>query len=230
MYADEAELATPYAVRRQLIEYGGRTPHGWPMWRLVRAGDCVILCQGRVHHFPRGVDYSIEHAERIRPTRISAGQSLMPRYRDIDREAWILQKWFPPKMWGTAIEWRQHRAEEVDTALFVQSFPENGDYFLLAGPWASIDEAGDITEAIALYLRREAAKPRDAENYIKCLMAREYAERERKLEQVAREIDRAETEMALTLKSVSADAQKVRDGIAAEAGIEGHLGASEAWG
>ena len=61
-------------------------------------------------------------------------------------------------------------------------------------------------------------------------MAREYAERERKLEQVAREIDRAETEMALTLKSVSADAQEVRDGIAAEAGIEGHLGASEAWG
>lgn len=230
MYGDEAERKTPWRVRQLLQEYGGATPHGWPMWRLVQAGDCTILCQGRMHHFPRGIDYTIENAENIRPTRISGGRMLLPRYRDIDSESWILQKWFPPKLWGTAAEWRLHRTEDKDTPLLVQEFPENGDYFMMAGPWRTIDEAGDLHAAIHIYLLREAKKPRDAENHVRYLMAREHSERERRLEQLAREIDRAETELAITLKSVSADAQKVRDRIAAEAGIEGHLGASEAWG
>ena len=230
MYGDEAERKTPFAIRRLLVEYGGVTPHGWPMWRLVQAGDCTILCQGTMHQFPRHVDYSIESAELIRPARISGGRMLLPRYRDIDRESWILQKWFPPKMWGTAIEWKWHRAEDQSTALFVQEFPENGDYFMLCGPWRTIEEAGDLRQAIHAFLTRETEKPRDAENYIKFLMSREHAERNRKLEKLALEIDRAETELAATLKSVSPSAQAVRDRIAAERGIEGHLGASEAWG
>lgn len=240
MYGDEAELKTPRAIRQQLIEYGGETPHGWPMWRLVQAGDCTVLCQGTMHHFPRNVDpteddgdkmvYGFQSKPMLRPERITGGRMLLPRYRDIARESWILQKWFPPKMWGTAIDWKQARAEDPDTQLFIQEFPENGDYFMLAGPWRTIDEVGDVTQAISLYLRRESKKPRDAENYVRYLMSVEYAERQRKLENMAREIDRAESELEVTLKSVSRDAQMVRDRIAAEAGIEGHLGASEAWG
>lgn len=230
MYGDEAERKTPYRIKRLLLDYGGTTPSGLPMWRMVRAGDCLILCQGRMHHFPRGVDYSIEEAETIRPTRISGGRMLLPRYRDIDRDDWILQKWFPPRLWGTAVDWRQHRAEDKDTRLFIQEFPENGDYFMLAGPWRSIEEAGDLREAIHLYLTREQKKPRDAEQYVRFLMSQEHAGRERELENLAREIDRAETQMAMTLKSVSRDAQMVRDQIAREGSIEGHLGASEAWG
>ena len=223
MYGDNAELKTPWAVRSMLREYGGLTPHGWPMWRLVRAGDCTILCQGTMHHWPRKDRAS-------RPERITAGRMLQPRYRDIPRESWILQKWFPPKLWGTAAQWKEHRAEDIDTALFVQEFPVNGDYFMMAGPWATIEEAGDLRVAIHLYLMREAKKPRDAENYIRLLMSIEYSEREKRLLEAAREIDRAETELQATLKSVSGDAQRVRDRIAAQAGLEGHLGASEAWG
>lgn len=230
MYGDDADEKTPYAIKRLLIDYGGYTPSGLPMWRLVQAGDCMILCQGKMHHFPRGIDYTIEEAEAIRPSRISGGRMMLPRYRDIERESWILQKWFPPKLWGTAVDWRQHRSEDADTRLFVQEFPENGDYFMLAGPWRSIEEAGDLTAAIHIYLAREAKKPRDAENYVRYLMSQEHANREKQFEQLAREIDRAETEMSATLKSVSKDAQMVRDRIAAEQGINGHLGASEAWG
>jgi len=223
VYGDNAELKTPWAVRSMLREYGGLTPHGWPMWRLVRAGDCTILCQGTMHQWPR-------KGRASRPERITAGRMLQPRYRDIPRESWILQKWFPPKLWGTAAQWKEHRAEDIDTALFVQEFPVNGDYFMMAGPWATIEEAGDLRVAIHLYLMREAKKPRDAENYIRLLMSIEYSEREKRLLEAAREIDRAETELQATLKSVSGDAQRVRDRIAAQAGLEGHLGASEAWG
>lgn len=240
LYGDEAERKTPRAIRSRLIEYGGVTPHGWPMWRLVKAGDCTVLCQGTMHHFPRGIDPTDDDGaltaegfvseNMVRPTRISGGKMLLPRYRDIDRESWILQKWFPPKMWGTAIDWKQARAEDPDTQLFLQEFPENGDYFMLAGPWRTIEEAGELTEAIQIYLRRETQKPRDAENYVRYLMSVEYANREKEVEKLAAELDRAETELSMTLKSVSRDAQLVRDRIAAEAGISGHLGASEAWG
>jgi len=223
MYGDDADLKTPWLIRTMLRDYGGVTPTGLPMWRLVRAGDCTILCQGVMHHWPR-------KGRASRPDRITAGRMLQPRYRDIPKDSWILQKWFPPKLWGSAIQWKEQRGEDIDTRLFIQEFPENGDYFMLAGPWATIDEAGDLRHAIHLYLTREMKKPRDAEQYIRLLMSEEHARREKDLESLAREIDRAETQMQLTLKTVGKDAQMVRDRIAAEAGIEGHLGASEAWG
>ena len=60
MYAnDEIERQAPLPVRRLLLDFGGVTPTGRPMWRLVRAGDCRILCRGRMHHFARGKDLDL---------------------------------------------------------------------------------------------------------------------------------------------------------------------------
>jgi hypothetical protein len=230
LYGDDAERETPPAVKRLLIGYGGKTPTGLPMWRLVRAGSCRMLCQGRIHHFPRGVDMSIEDAASIRPDRIGGGVMLLPRYRDIDAQAWILQKWFPPSTWGTAIQWREHRAEDPDTPLFVQEFPHGGDYFMMAGPWRSIEEAGDLRAALRTYLRAMEARPKDGENYVRQMMAEEVNERAERLEKLEREIYRAEVEHMEVLKSVGADAQKIRNLLADQAGVKGHLGASEAWG
>lgn len=225
MYGDEAERKTPVAVRRLLRDYGGLTPHGWPMWRLVRAGDCTIVCQGRVHHFPRGVKLDIN----VKPTRISGGVARMPRYADINPDWWILQKWFSPRVWGSPFEWLSHRSED-SLRMMVQEFPENGDYFMLAGPWPSVEAAGDLRQPITLFLRRELHKRRDAEGFVKQMMAQELHERQERFEWLEREITRAEASLNPILKSVGSGAQKVRDSIAARAGISGHLGASEAWG
>lgn len=230
MYGDHAERKTPAEIRRLLLEYGGKTPTGLPMWRLVEAGDCRILCQGRMHHFPRGVDFSIERAAEIRPDSISGGVMLLPRYRDIPGHQWILQKWFPPSVWGSAADWRLHRAEDPDTPLFVQEFPANGDYFMLAGPWNSIEEAGDLRAALRTYLRSLLSRPKDAQNYVRQLMAEEVSERQERLEKLEKEIYRAEVEHRQMLTSVSSEAQRLRNLIAEQAGVDGHLSASEAWG
>lgn len=217
---------TPRQVKRLLLEYGGKTPTGLPMWRLVRAGDCTIVCQGRVHHFPRGVEIDIN----VRPTRISGGRAVMPRYRDIPRDHWILQKWFPPAIWGSCYEWRAHRGEEIDTPILVEEFPAQGDYFMLAGPWRDWREAGDLAAAIRLYLLRERSRTRDAEAFIRMRMADEAHERARNLEHLEREIARADAQVTEMARTVSADAQRMREQMAAAAGLDGHLGASEAWG
>lgn len=226
MYGDEAEKKTPRAIRKMLEEYGGKTPTGLPLWRLVQAGDCTILCQGRIHHFPRGVELDVN----VRPDRIGGGVLLLPRYRDIAPTDWILQRWFHPRVWGTAVEWKFHRTEDPDTPLFVQTFPANGDYFMLAGPWHSIEEVGDLRQAIHIYLKREQAKRRDTESFVRERMAEEAGRRAQDLAKLEVEIMRAEAALEPVLKSVSPDAQKVRDKIAAQAGLTGHLGASEAWG
>lgn len=226
MYADYAEDRTPRPIRRLLLDFGGLTPTGLPMWRFVRAGDCRMLCQGTVHHFPKSADLDIN----VRPDRIQGGQFHLRRYPQTDGKAWILQKWFPPSYWGTAEEWTGHRAESDDTRLFVQAFPSAGDYFFVAGPWPTPEAAGDLRAAIRVYMRQMAENPQDVEAYILTEMALEVAERRQRMEQLEMEINAAEAALNPMLKSVSGDAQRLRDRVAADAGLSGHFGASEAWG
>ena len=226
MYADHAEDRTPKNIRRLLVDFGGLTPTGLPMWRLVRAGDCRMLVQGTIHHIPKGVPLDIE-----RPIeRIEGGQFSLRRYPQTDGRAWILQKWFPPSLWGTAEQWCGHRADAEDTPLFVQKFPSAGDYFFVAGPWETPEAAGDLRAAIRVYMRQMMENPRDLEACILTEMALEISDRERRTEQLEREIASAEAALNPMLKSVSRDAQQMRDKIAASAGLNGHFGASEAWG
>lgn len=230
MYGDDAERKAPPEIRRLLLSYGGKTPSGLPMWRMVQAGDCRILCQGRMHHFPKGVDFSIEDTASIRPDSITGGIMLLPRYRDIPGHEWILQKWFPPSVWGGAAEWRMARAEDPDTPLFVQEFPANGDYFMLAGPWNTVEEAGDLRAAICAYLRSLLNRPQDGQNYVRQMMAEEMHDRQDRLDRLEKEIYRAEVANREMLTSVSGDAQRLRNRIAEQAGVTAHLSASEAWG
>lgn len=241
MAIEDIERHTPAAVRRLLREFGGVTPTGKPMWRLVRAGDCRILCQGRIHHFPRGVEQGfgardghgdlLDRGGSTRPDRIQGGVFWMPRYRDIAGEWWILQKWFPPHVWGSAVDWNAARTtEETDTALFAQEFPHAGDYFMLAGPWPTVDAAGDLRAPIRMYLRALSENPRDLEAHVQGEIAVEAAERRERLEALERTAMLAQSALMETWKSTSGDAQRVREQLAAGAGLKGHFGASEAWG
>ena len=226
LYGDNAEQASPRAVRTLLRSFGGLTPTKVPMWRLVKAGDCRILCQGTMHHFPRGVDLDWS----MLPARIEGGRFLLPRYRDIAAHRWILQKWFPPWIWGSAADWKAHRAEDGNTPLFSQEFPAAGDYYMLAGPWETVDEAGDLRRPILEFMRRERLKSRNLETMVAAMMAEETEEHRQKLEWLEREIMRAELAMDPIWKSTGLAAQQVRNAASAAMGIEGHFGAGEAWG
>ena len=230
MVLDDLERKTPRAVRNLLVEYGGLTPHGHAMWRLVQAGGCRILCQGTMHHFARGVDQDIVRDGKVTVERIQGGRYQLPRYRGTDPNAWILQRWFGPCIWGSAWDWRGHRAQDPDTPLFVQEFPAAGDYFMVAGPWNSIDAAGDLRVAIRSYMRAQHENPKDLEAYIRAEMATEVAERQRAAEALEREINAAEESMEQVLKSTSQAAQQFRNQWATTAGLTGHFGASEDWG
>lgn len=226
MYADYAEDRTPRDIRKMLIDFGGLTPNALPMWRFVQAGDCRRFVQGTIHHIPRGVPLDIEHAA----DRIEGGQFRLRRYPRFKTTAWILEKWFPPSYWGTAIDWSSHRADADDTPLFVDRFPSSGDYYFIAGPWDSREAAGDLRVAIRLWMKQMIENPRDMEAYILTEMAMEVSERQRRLEDFEKEVNAAEAALNPMLKSVSRDAQLMRDTIAREAGLKGHFGASEAWG
>lgn len=226
MYGDYAENRAPRAIQRLLVDFGGLTPTGLPMWRLVRAGDCRMMVQGTIHHIPAGMPLDPDQP----PERIQGGRFLLRRYPGIDVRHWILQKWFPPKLWGSAFEWEAHRAETDDTPLFAQSFPSAGDYFFIAGPWVTPEAAGDLRAAIRVYMKQMATNPVDVEACIAAEMAMEVSERQQRLEALEEEINAAEAALNPMLKSVSRDAQNLRDAFAAGAGLSGHFGASEAWG
>jgi hypothetical protein len=185
-----------------------------------------IRRQGTMHHWPRGVDKDWSMV----PNRIEGGRFTLPRYRDIAKTDWILQKWFAAWMWGTREDWASHRAEDGVTPLFVQEYPAHGDYFLMAGPWSSLDQAGDVTLAVTAFLKRERAKSRNFESAVAAMMAEEKEERAGQLEWLEREIMRAEQAMDPVWKSTSTTAQKAREQAAAAVNLTGHFGAGEDWG
>lgn len=227
MYEDRPEKDTPPEIRQMLTEYGGKTAEGWPAWRLVLAQNCRMQCFGRMSHAPKVKDTSDLDLRELTPERTEEGSYWIPRYR---AKGWILQRWFPPHTWGTRQAWEQEKAHDGIHRLRGK-YPENGDYFLLAGPWNSIDEAGDLRACIQQWNRAQMSNPNNFEVYFRQEMRRERREQQEEFDrfETTLEIYR-KTEILPVLKGSSQAAQRVRNRIQQGLGQGKHLGACEAWG
>src|ERR1035438_9126805 len=157
MFEDRPEKDTPQRVLDDLRDYGGESPDGQSIWRLVLAQNCRIHCFGRQNHVttPDVIpdDY---HPVNIVPDRIEEGEFWVPRYRC---KAWILQRWFPASVWGARSTWEGERAPDGRTRLLA-AYPNRGDYMMMpCGPWKSIAAAGDVKTAIRCYNAQQRANP-----------------------------------------------------------------------
>jgi hypothetical protein len=232
MYEDRPERDTPEEVQQLLEEYGGKSPDGQPIWRMVRAENRRILCFGTMNHISVDVSQLPElgRPTDVVPDRIEEGVFWVPRYED-HVEGWILERWFPASAWGSREKWEGERAKDGRTKLLA-AYPQRGDYMMMpCGPWKTIVEAGDLKGAIRCYNIQQRRNPVSWVNHQNAMLAFEAQQRQQKAEAYAEEIA-AQHRLGLEgiLRSVSTSAQEFRNAVARQTAGGINLGASEKWG
>ena len=77
-YENRPEKDTPPRVRAMLLSYGGRTPDGRPLWRLVKSGNRRVRIAGVMTTMPPGV--VPEDARRCAPKKefFGCADTVMP--------------------------------------------------------------------------------------------------------------------------------------------------------
>ena len=143
-YEDRPEKDTPPRVRMMLAGYGGRTPDGRPLWRLVKAANRRVRISGVMTTMPQGIV-----AEDATPLRIEEGDFWERRYIDA---GWVLERWFPPSSFGNKLQWESALSQDNVTPM-MGPFPERGGYFMLSGggPWPQIPLLEDVRESISIW-------------------------------------------------------------------------------
>ena len=209
-----------------LAEYGGCIPDGRPVWRMVLAQNVRIRATGIMRHAPKlsaAVDFDASH---VQAEHVEEGTFWVPRY---SFQGWILERWLPPTSWGSRAAWEQTRTDD-GTSRLLGPYPENGDYWMLAGPWSSIDEAGDLRAAIRDVNRATTQNPVNWELHVRTQLALEKAQREDRIRDFETQLEaHRKAELLPTLQSTSKAAQRVRNAALQMVGKREHAGASAAW-
>jgi hypothetical protein len=244
------EKDTPQHVLDELREYGGLSPDGQAIWRVILAQNSRVHCFGRRNHFsagkldkavtPSAEFHTVDDIDRpyrasvrdMRPTdvipdRIEEGEFWIPRYR---AKGWILERWFPASVWGSKAKWESEKATDGRMRLLA-AYPQRGDYLMMAGPWPQILFAGDLKAAIRSYNFQQKNNPVNWENHIQLMAHFEETERQALADAYAEEMAAQHREgLAGILRSTSGPAQEFRNVVSRHTAGSVNLGASEKWG
>jgi hypothetical protein len=240
-YEDRPEKDTPQWIQDELRAYGGESPGGDPIWKLVLAENCRTRFFGTMNHVSQGAIDSIsgeatpladgkfaaDSGGKVVPDRIEHGEHWVPRF---GVKGWILLHWYPASAWGSRAEWEGQKDKDGRTRLLA-AFPQRGDYMVMScGPWRTLNEVPDVKALIRHYNFQQIANPVNWENDTKAMIAMEKAEREAQAEQLAQELE-AQYRIGVTsvLTSVSSAAQRVRNAVSQSVGGV-QLDAAARWG
>lgn len=232
MYESRPEKDTPQFVLDELRDYGGLSPDGQAIWRLVLAQNCRTHCFGTMNHIAPGAAERLDDTSRpdqIVPDRIEEGEFWIPQYGKT--KGWILQRWYPASVWGSREKWEGEKAKDGRTRLLA-AYPQRGDYMMMpCGPWRTIAEAGDLKAAIRSYNVQQRRNPANWDNNIQAMAAFEVQQRQVQADAYAEELEaQFRLGFAGVVRTVSGAAQKVRNVMSEYATGGVNLGASEKWG
>jgi hypothetical protein len=220
MHEDRPEMETPPRVRALLSLYGGRTPDGRPLWRLILAQFKRLRVEGVMRTMPKTVTERWQNGalrtDIPSPDKVEEGVFWVPRYKFT---GWILERWFPGDAWGSEDLYSSQRSGADGRSRMMAGWPRNGDYFMLNGPWPTIDAAGDLKQHIREYMLDEREKPTDWSAHLRGELASEVWERDRVAAEYEDHLSTvARSEVDPILGSISHAAQQVRDQVAREVG------------
>ena len=222
------ENDAPKYLQKSLANHGGMVPgQNRPMWRLVLAQNCLIVTNGIMHDLGAGevscVAVGADGKKYYsKPSdSIKAGRFEVPKY---PCEGWILEKWFPASTWGSPEEWRSQKSEDGSTIM--GAYPNQGDYWMLAGPFEKVPDLSDLIQAIDMHRHAMATQPSNYANVLKQTILDEETKREQRREKLEKDLAyMRKDELVPVLKSTSLGAQRFRNQLQTACGLSDHLGA-----
>jgi hypothetical protein len=228
MKIDSAERSTPSAVRRELARYGGLNQYARAHWRIVLSEERLVRRGGVFREMPSGEVEQFQIADGgrvqytpVKPERERSGYFDVPKYAV---RGWILERWFPASMYGDRASWESVKSSDGVTPM-MGPYPSEGEYFMLAGPWAKIPEMADLKTAIAMHIRMEEANP---VSYEQRLLEEIHADLDLELKQYEKVMSDVahfyETEVEPVMRGTSLAAGRIRNELAAMTGDRTHQG------
>lgn len=230
MQIEEADRSTPSSIRAELGRYGGLTPYHKANWRLVLAQDRLVRRGGVFTTMPSGDVAVMEvdprtfevHRREVKAERVETGYKDVPKY---PCKGWILERWFPAHMAGMSrSEWEAVKSSDGTTPM-MGPYPSEGFYFMLAGPFETMPEIGDLRQAISMHLREETERPTSYQQVLLELI-HEDTDREEKAyqKQLADLAHFYEESVEPVLRGTSLGAGRIRNELAASMGDHSHQG------
>jgi len=208
----------------------------YPMWRLVWSEDVFEQTGGEWQDWPEGTAFSDRGAisnildqdgrpqPMATPIRVVAEVRRVPAYSHFDNPGWVLERWFPPSMFGGEEAW--YSAVVPGTTVHrMGPYPVDGRYIQRGGPFPQIPGMDFLEDFISSDQKRvEAVMSMDPEAYIKQQVYRA-EERERKQSEHAIEENTARLrDSMLFLDTISLSAGALRNKMAERSGIRSHMG------
>ena len=226
---DPAERDTPKTVRDRLADYGGRNQYGRAVWRVILAQRRIVTRAGIFHEFEEtgsfeqftvGANGQVEH-KPITPRSVTAGVQETPMY---GAEGWILERWFPPAIWGPREQWEELVGQDGVTPI-MGPYPAEGDYWMLGGPWTTMPCLDDLMQAIRVYEQERENRPVNFAAAMALHLKHKQDAEERKYQMAVEAIEQyRRSEILPLMKSGSLAAQRVRNQVQAQLGLKSHLG------
>lgn len=219
----DPNLDAPKPTLRFIKRFGGLNPYGLPNWRVCLAQNVLVTRAGIFHETTEGDGQVLTYDEHGRLVHnreatksvTTEGTFRVPRY---PKPGWILERWQPAHLWGTREQWESQLSEGTKTPM-MGPYPEEGDYWLIAGPFPHCPPESDLELAMGMYERSMMDRPTDVDAEMKRLLEEDKVRQER-LRQAA------EDELAYKLKHSHPDILKhgqiIRRMYAAAAAMSAH--------
>jgi hypothetical protein len=155
----------------------------------------------------------------VAPLRVEVGMVDIEVY---PYEGWIIERWKPAHLFGSPTEWEEFR---FDGQSALGPYPYQGEYEMMAGPTPYMPSTEELKDAIRQHVRAEEDKPSNPAMRVLRMMERREQEREKRVKQRKSDLVALMGDSPASLRArISLGAGRVRNELAAKAGLKGHYG------
>lgn len=234
----------PKRISDTLMRRWGTTDLGFPVYRLVWSENVFEQSGGIWHDWDKnlnqqdrggiatGADGKPTQSE-WKPDQVHAELRTVKKYSHLDVHGWMLQRWFPPAMFGSRESWEALVVMLPDgdgysripsTIPLLGAYPAKGAYVEIGGPYPKMPAVGYIEDVIADREERRAQMPDDIEEHIRNEVLKAQEREERRSDIAIRENHERIMASVQPLTSTSLEAGRWRSKMFERAGHTAHIG------